>query len=95
MSQCATLTLTYVIKISGLIWDEWNRGHLSRHGITPEEVEEACHNRPEAIKSYRNRIQVSGKLKSGKRITIILSPEDRNLKSYGEETYYPITAFEG
>ena len=26
--------------VSGLVWDEWNREHLARHNVSPEEVEE-------------------------------------------------------
>lgn len=37
---------------------------------------------------------MSGKTRNGKKLTIILSPEDRNLNIYGEGIYYPITAFE-
>jgi len=37
---------------------------------------------------------MSGKTKDSRKLTIILSPEDRNLRIYGEGIYYLITAFE-
>jgi len=84
-----------MVVISGLIWDNWNRKHLAKHKITPEEVEEVClSGKYQAEKSYRNRIQLIGETKKGRLLAIALSPEDRNLKPYTEGTYYPITAYE-
>ncbi|HVF69819.1 MAG TPA: hypothetical protein VNA13_04635 [Xanthomonadales bacterium] len=83
-----------MVTINGLIWDDWNREHLAKHKVSPEEVEEICHGKYQAFESFRGRIQVIGKTKSGKKLIIILSPEDRDLKIYGGGLYYPITAFE-
>lgn len=83
-----------MIVVHGLIWDDWNKEHLYRHGVTIEEVEEVCHGKYKVIESYRKRIQMVGKTRNGKTVTIILSPEDRKLKAYGNGIYYPITAFE-
>ena len=79
--------------VKGLIWDEWNKEHIAKHGISPEEVEEVCHGTYEVIASYRKRLLLLGKTKKGKLLAVVLSPEDRNLKFYGNDIYYPITAF--
>lgn len=63
-----------MIVVNGLIWDNWNRQHLAKHKITPEEVEEVCHGQNQTVESYRKRIQLSGKTKKGRKIIIILSP---------------------
>ena len=42
--------------VNGLIWDEWNKEHIAKHGISPEEVEEVCHGTYEVIASYRKRL---------------------------------------
>ncbi|HSW47847.1 MAG TPA: hypothetical protein VLG67_02090 [Candidatus Saccharimonadales bacterium] len=84
-----------MIKVNELIWDDWNREHLAKHKITQDEVEEVClSGKYKAEKSYRNRIQLIGKTKKGKLLAIALSPEDRNLKYYGQGIYYVITAYE-
>ena len=80
--------------VNGLVWDEWNKEHLTKHGITIEEVEEVCHGKHEARKSYRKRILLIGKTKRGRQLAIVLSPEDRNFKIYGNGFYYVITAFD-
>ena len=41
------------IVINALIWDEWNKEHIARHGVTPEEVEEVCHRNPQNFESWR------------------------------------------
>ena len=50
-----------MIKVKGLIWDEWNREHIVKHDVTVAEVEEACHAKIEISDSYRKRILVIGK----------------------------------
>jgi len=83
-----------MIKVIGLIWDDWNKQHLAKHKVTVKEVEEVCHGKFEAVKTYRGRIQLSGNTKCGRKLIIILSPEDKELVQYSEGIYYPITAFE-
>ena len=83
-----------MVLVTGLIWDEWNKEHIAKHNVSVKEVEEACLGKHEAIESFRKRIQIKGMTKKGRRITILLSPENRKLETYGYGIYYPITAFE-
>ncbi len=83
-----------MIVIKGLIWDDWNKEHIAKHGMTLEEVEEVCHGNHKIAESYRKRLLIIGKTKQGKLLAIVLSPEDRNLQPYGNGVYYPVTAFE-
>lgn len=80
--------------IKGLVWDHWNRKHLSIHKITIEEVEEVCHGRFKVTKSFRKRVMLVGKTKNGRRLAVVPSPEDRNLNTYKEGNYYLITSYE-
>ncbi|HJZ05290.1 hypothetical protein A2634_00765 [Candidatus Amesbacteria bacterium RIFCSPHIGHO2_01_FULL_48_32] len=82
-----------MLVVDSLVWDDWNREHLARHHITPEEVEEVCNGDHQTTESYRKRIMVKGQTKTGKNLSIILSPEDTNLKPYGGGIYYVITAY--
>lgn len=83
-----------MVVVKGLIWDEWNKKHIGKHGVLSREVEEVCHGKYKTVESYRKRILVLGKTKNGRRLAVILSPEDRNFVEYGNGIYYPITAFE-
>ena len=83
-----------MIVVHGLVWDDWNKEHLYRHGLTIEEVEEVCHREHRVKESYRKRILLVGKTTKGRMLAVVLSPEDRNLQRYGNGMYYVITAFE-
>lgn len=41
-----------MVDIKGLIWDDWNRGHISRHAVSPEAVEEVCNGKHIIVESY-------------------------------------------
>lgn len=83
-----------MIVVKGLIWDDWNKDHLAKHGVSVEEAEEVCHGSYKTVESYRKRILIVGKTRRGRVLAIVLSPEDRDLQLYGNDIYYPITAFE-
>lgn len=71
-----------------LIWNSWNVTHISRHEVTPDEVEEVCHNKPIVQIGKKRRSLIIGPTLSGRMLTIILDPEP----SSGEGIYYPVTA---
>ncbi len=77
------------VAIERLHWDEWNRAHIERHGLTPREVEEAIFNRPTVRRSYKNRFVVVGPtLADPPRMITAVIGEDPNQPG----VYYPFTA---
>lgn len=83
-----------MVLVTHLIWDDWNREHIARHAVTLDEVEEVCHRQHRVVESYRNRIVIIGKTNDERKLVIVLSPEDRDLRPYEVGIYYVITAFE-
>jgi uncharacterized protein len=75
-----------MLTIRRLIWDAWNVGHIARHRVTPEEVEEVCQGDPVTSQTYKGRIRVVGPTRSRTMLTVILAPTDE------QGIYYPITA---
>jgi uncharacterized DUF497 family protein len=75
-----------MLSIRRLIWDPWNVGHIARHRVTPEEVEEVCHGEPVTSQTYKGRIRVVGPTRSRRMLTVILAPTEE------QGVYYPITA---
>ncbi len=71
--------------VQRLLWDEWNVGHIAKHRVTPEEVEEVCHAEPLVFEAKRGRIIGVGPTVDGRVLAVVLAPE-------GEGVYYPITA---
>jgi hypothetical protein len=83
-----------MIEIAALVWDEWNLKHIARHEVDSTEVREVCESEVEVRVSYRKRLLLLGKTKQGRRLLVVLSPEDRKRKPYLKGEFYVITAFE-
>lgn len=67
-----------------MIWGGWNRGHIKKHDVSEDEVEELCKGTYKQQPTYDNRFLIFGRV--GKRLlTVILARE-----SAGK--YYVITA---
>jgi len=52
-------------------WDEQNIEHILRHHVVPDEVEEACVNKPYVRKGTNKRYLVYGVTDSGRYIFIV------------------------
>jgi hypothetical protein len=74
--------MTYVRR---LIWDPWNVGHILRHEVSPEEVEEVCHSDHIIRETYKGRLILIGPTVAGRLLAVVLAPE-------GGGAYYPVTA---
>lgn len=76
-----------MIRVRKLIWDTWNVQHISRHHVTPEEVEAVCHEKPIVLRGQqKNRLVLIGPTEENVILTLIL-------ESQGHSTYYVITAY--
>lgn len=76
------------MRITTLIWDDWNEDHILRHGVSSEEVEEVC-SAPRTIlrRGRAGTYVVFGRTAEGRELTVFLAPR-------GPYTgvFYPITA---
>jgi uncharacterized DUF497 family protein len=71
--------------IEKLVWDEWNREHITKHNVSVSEVNEACYKPMEAYKSYQNRLIILGKTKNKRLLTIVLMKKEKGI-------FYIVTA---
>ena len=72
------------IIVSKLIWDVWNIGHIKKHNVTQDEVEELAKNMLVHQKVKQRRFAIIGRV--GLRIlTVIVNRKDTGI-------YYPVTA---
>jgi hypothetical protein len=79
--------MEYGVRIESLEWDENNTGHIARHGIEPDEVEEICYGFHIGRKESGQRYILAGKTSSGRYLDVIIEKLAGN-------AYRPITAFE-
>jgi uncharacterized protein len=71
--------------IEHLVWDDWNREHIARHDVTPEEVEQVISNEYVFFPSYKGRIAVIGLTDVSRVLHITLAARQA-------DTYYVVTA---
>ena len=58
-----------------LVWDEQNREHIRKHGVTIAEVEEVYSNPAVSFEAKNRRQGIIAKVKNGRMIAVFLSFE--------------------
>jgi len=83
-----------------LIWDDWNREHIKKHGVSVSEVKEACKNRIITKQSYSSRQMILGLTRRKRLLAVFLSFEKqkegyvvsaRDMSSKERKIYYEKT----
>lgn len=46
--------------IERLVWDDWNRLHIAKHTVRPDEVEQVIAGNPLVRETYKQRLQLVG-----------------------------------
>ena len=60
------------MKIGEIVWDADTVGHIARHGVSPEEVEEACFDgKPHIFRTRLGRYIALGQTGAGRYLTIV------------------------
>ena len=54
------------MRITDFEWDDENIEHIADHGVSPEEVEEACYHRPYVLKGREGRYLVYSQTGDGR-----------------------------
>lgn len=62
------------LPIDRLAWDDWNREHIAKHAVTPEEVEQVARGDPAVRETYKNRLQVIGPTRAGRMLAAVIGP---------------------
>lgn len=71
--------------IKKLVWDEWNKEHITRHNVEQGEVEEVCNSKNLFTRGRGGSYKLVGQATTGRYLTIILSPRSGGY-------FYPMTA---
>jgi hypothetical protein len=75
-------------RVNRLIWNHWNKEHIARHGVVPEEVDQVCESDFKSFDGKKGRLIVIGLTEEGRVIAAVLDPEFEAPKG----TFYPVTA---
>ncbi len=74
-------------RIDYLVWDEWNRDHIEKHGVLPEAAEEVIRSSPFVRETYKGRLLVVGLTTSDRFLAVVVSPV-----SGRDTTFYVVSA---
>jgi uncharacterized DUF497 family protein len=58
--------------IDCLHWDDWNRDHIAKHAVLPEEAEEVIAGWPRVNETYKQRLQLVGPTFAGRMLSIVV-----------------------
>ncbi len=71
------------MRIENITWDEDTAEHISRHAVSPEEVEEVLFNdsvSPRIMRGKENRYLAYGKTNTGRFLLVVLIIADRKTR---------------
>ena len=60
------------LHIDRLFWDDWNRDHVSKHGIEPEDAEAVIAADPVVKATYKSRFQLLGSTLTGQVLSVVV-----------------------
>ena len=61
-------------EIERLDWDDWNWEHVTKHGVTHDEVRESLTGETVARETYKDRFLVVGPTRSGRMLAVVIGP---------------------
>ena len=66
------------VRIASLIWDDWNREHVRKHGISIESIESVLAGQPIALPAYKDRLLVIGPDSDGNMRAVVIGQVPRS-----------------
>jgi uncharacterized DUF497 family protein len=60
--------------VDRLVWDDWNRHHVARHAVLPEEAEEVVAGEPVVRATYKQRLLFIGPTLARRMLTVVMGP---------------------
>jgi uncharacterized DUF497 family protein len=64
-------SLTSRPHVEGLHWDDWNRAHIAKHDVLPEEAEEVVANVPVVRDTSKQRLLFIGPTLAGRMLAVV------------------------
>lgn len=68
-----------MLKFKSYEWDEKNILHILRHGVIPNEVEEACYSNPLIFKTKQGYYLIFGRSQAGKYLSIVIELKEKGI----------------
>jgi uncharacterized DUF497 family protein len=68
--------------VDRLAWDDWNRDHIAKHAVLPEEAEEAVAGNSIFRAGYKRRFVVTGPTVAGRMLTVVIGEDPSQPRVY-------------
>jgi uncharacterized DUF497 family protein len=68
--------------IDRFVWDDWNRDHIAKHGIAPDEVESVIRLDFLTRETYKQRLQLIGPSSSDRILSVIIGSDPNEADVY-------------
>jgi uncharacterized DUF497 family protein len=73
-------------RVNEIMWDDWNEGHIARHGVRTDEVEDVVRSPSTYAERRRNGTYgMLGRTSAGRGLLVILAPR-------GDGRFYVVTS---
>jgi len=69
-------------RLDRLVWDDWNRDHLAKHAVLPEEAEEMVAGDPVVRQTSKDRLQFIGPTLTGRILSVVAGRVPNELGAY-------------
>jgi uncharacterized DUF497 family protein len=75
-------SMTHGWRVELLIWDDWNRSHISKHAVIPDEAEDVIAGTPIYRAGYKQRLVLTGPTAAGRMLTVVIGEVPNRPGSY-------------
>ncbi|MBA2518939.1 MAG: hypothetical protein H0V24_04690 [Chloroflexia bacterium] len=76
------------LPVRRLVWDAWNLDHITKHGVTRDEVAEVFTADPIAVETYKGCLQMFGPTAANDTLSVVIGPDRKQAAG----TYYVFSA---
>ena len=76
------VSMTEFPHVARLLWDDWNRDHISKHAVLPAEAQEVVSGNAMVRRTYKQRLQLIGPTLAGRMLSVIIGADPDQLGAY-------------
>lgn len=69
------VSMTEFPHVARLLWDDWNRDHISKHAVLPAEAQEVVSGNAMVRRTYKQRLQLIGPTLAGRMLSVIIGAD--------------------
>jgi uncharacterized DUF497 family protein len=68
--------------IGPLVWDDWNRDHIAKHGVSADEAQDVADGDRLTLQSYKGRSVLIGRSRLNRILAVVVGPDPNETGAY-------------